>query len=159
MSARPVSIAGLTKGWPKIGKGAYGTVYGRGDFVIKHAVNDGTRTYLEWVIQRTLEGRRMRGMPWVEWLQDDGDSHYIVKMRRYRSLSTVTPPDSTALSSGSVHRDPDAPRYLELLIEEFTAETGVSANDMHHGNVMGDDNHEWIVTDPSYSGYKPLVLH
>jgi hypothetical protein len=154
-------IENIARSWPQVGSGLYGTVYGSpdGDYVIKRARNDGTRTYLEWVMDRTLEGRRLRGMPWVEWLQDDGPDGYAVKMRRYRPLATVAPKDSGVTRVFQVHRHEDAPRYLETLIQAFEADTGVGAWDVHYGNVMGDDNGEWIVLDPSSDGYKPLTVH
>jgi hypothetical protein len=146
-------------GWPCIGSGCYGSVYAApdGDWVIKRSRNDGTRTYLEWVVQRTLEGRRMRGMPWVEWVQPDGEDCYLVKMRRYEPLASVAPSDSRVTWTRSVHMHEDAPRYLASLIDAFKAECpGVGVWDVHCDNVMGDDNGEWIVTDPSSEAYVPL---
>ena len=149
------------RGLKVVGTGCYATVYASrdGDYVIKRGRNDGTRTYLEWVVQRTLQGKRMLGMPWVESLTDDGRNGYIAIMRRYESLDAIAPQVSNSIWDWGVNYHPDVPRYIERLVAAFEREGDVSANDLHSGNVMADDNGEWIVTDPSADDYVPITVH
>lgn len=138
----------------KIGAGGFARVYacpGK-DFIRKVSLNDGTRTYIEWVIKRTLEGRRMLGMPWVETLEENACCDtYKVLMRRYVKHVFDKWEDRH-------HVMAVAPLYVKKLLKAFKAETGVDFNDVHSDNVMLDDDGTWVVVDPSSDDYVALPV-
>lgn len=142
--------------WNKyMGSGAYGRVYtsenGAGDpnWVVKYATNDGTRTYLEWVMLKRAKGEFMKGMPLIDWLVPVGENQYMVAMKRYACARDLL----------KYHGNPD---YIVALAKAFERETGVHANDAHYGNIMGGNWRkparldDLVLTDPSSSPYTPL---
>lgn len=155
------------KGYERIAGGCYGNVYGKPDspWIIKRATNDGTRTYLEWVMLKTKRGERMRGMPELDFIIPLSDSssrwgEYLVAMKRYQSVSKQLQ-DHYGFKQNptySVNRDPACPAYINRLLEAFERDCPiVSANDVHHGNIMLDKaTGDFIVTDPSSSSYRPV---
>lgn len=132
-------------GWSDyLGKGSFSSVWGNPnvpDWVIKFGENDGTRTYLEWVMLRTAAGKRMKGMPEVEWIVPIGACKYLVAMKRLHKRVTY---------------ERESPDYITELKIAFKQETGVDANDAMFGNIMQDAKGELVLTDPSSWPYRPL---
>lgn len=141
------------QGADKIGGGVYGQVYTlpktNHQWIVKSAKDDGTRSYLEWVQYRTRIGKRMRGMPIIDFLYAR-DGRYIVGMKRYKPLD-----DDQRIAFGRAKYEPS--HYISRLIAEFEEETGVEANDCHGNNAMWDEKTKSIIlTDPSSQQYVPL---
>lgn len=154
------------QGYERIAGGCYGQVYAKdNEWIVKRARNDGTRTFLEWVLLKTARGERMQGMPELDFVvaitQDSGHlGEYIVAMRRYISVEHRLQKDFRFESYAvySCYKDPKCPRYVSELIDAFVADCpAVSANDIHHGNIMLDERTgDLVVTDPSSSLYRPI---
>lgn len=167
------------QGFHRIGNGCYSTVYSKHgtsdkpfEWVLKHGVNDGTRTFLEWVLLKTARGERMRGMPDVEFVADrplvqelnDGTTArigmYLASMRRYDKVDWFELFGADNLRY-PIHYDQrfieSEHRYIIDVVEAFEAETNVKAGDLHMANVMWDAKAQGIVvTDPSSYAYVPL---
>lgn len=150
------------QGYERIGGGCYGTVYAMhgNPWIVKRGYNDGTRTYLEWVILKTKRGERMRGMPEIDFLVESDDEHYLVAMKRYQCLSNKLESvyGFQCYPTYSIHRDPKCPAYITRLIDAFERDCpAVDVNDVHHGNVMLDPKSgDFILTDPSSATYRPV---
>jgi hypothetical protein len=143
------------KGWTFLASGAYGKVLAQpaGQLVVKKSRNDATRTYLEWVIAKTLAGEFMAGMPWIESLTDVGLGSYVVVMRRYEKKEFGWWGEHNWRSNPD---DSRCPLYIKTLVDALRQDTGIYADDMHLGNVLWDaETQTLIVTDPSGSGYEP----
>lgn len=141
------------QGWnDEIGGGCYAKVYAnhkKPDWVVKVGTNDGTRTYLEWVMLKRAKGEFMKGMPLVDWVVPIGERGYMVSMKRYK-----------AAHSYLEHHG--KPRYINELRAAFEHETGVRATDVHNGNIMWNGKkgepreNNLVLTDPSTAPYTPL---
>lgn len=141
------------RGAEYLASGCYGRVYSLpgNAWVVKKARNDGTRVYLEWVMHRTAIGRRMRGMPIIDFLVDgeEGSESYIVGMKRYEKRKE----EGQDLFLPAARQIP----YIKRLIEAFEEETGIGANDCHGGNFLLDKSTKTVIlTDPSSSCYRRL---
>ena len=134
-----------------LANGCYGHVYTKdgSDWVVKSAENDGTRTFLEWVMLKRAKGEYMKGMPLVDWVVPVGANRYMAAMKRYSRANELI-------------KEHGKPAYITELARKFQEETGVYANDLHSGNIMGAN---WkkparldnlVLTDPSSESYVPL---
>jgi hypothetical protein len=140
-------------GWEFLASGAYGKVYAdpRGQLIVKRAANDGTRTYLEWVIAKTLAGEFMRGMPWIESLRSVGSGHYIVVMRRYERKAYAWWDDQSITFE---RYESGTPKYLRDLNDAFVEATGGHMGDLGPANVLWDaETQTAVITDPSGGSY------
>lgn len=157
------------KGWAYLAGGCYGKVFEHpeSDWIVKQATNDGTRTYLEWVMLKTQRGERMRGMPEIDFLvpiQEPEAAHkndpgkYLVAMRRYEQLGQRLIDEFNFGQAHSIHTDPACPQYIVELKKAFEHDCpAVSASDMHYQNVMEDTRTgDFVLTDPSSSSYRPV---
>lgn len=155
------------KGFERIAGGYYCSVYARDDdpWVIKQGYNDGTRTYLEWCMLKTARGERMRGMPQIDFLVDDGDKGYIVAMKRYELIKDRLHEFGFPKgASGALHKQVGCPTYLTALVNAVNTDLqrdcdwgGDWCNDVHWANVMLDvESNDIILTDPSSALYLPL---
>jgi hypothetical protein len=148
------------QGYERIANGCFGVVYSHRntEWVIKRGQSDGTRSFLEWCLHRTRQGRRMKGMPDIDWMIPDGDGFYLVAMRKYESIKDNLQKYGweTGNKYFNLHTCPGCPQYIQVLIQVFQDETGIIANDMHYQNIMFDSLYrkELIVIDPSSGKYK-----
>lgn len=142
------------KGWEHLAGGLYGQVYAHPDskWIVKLAHNDGTRTYLEWVMLKTARGERMHGMPEIDFLVPISDDRYVVAMKRYRCAKRYF--------DYSIYR-PKTVAHIRELANAFERECPhMYASDVHYGNVLfdseDDDESKLILTDPCSGGYFSL---
>lgn len=147
----------VKKGFEKISNGCYGVVYGShaSEWVVKYAANDGTRTYLEWCLLMQRKGRKMRGMPELDFVVGLG-KHYMVAMKRYKPIKgRLMEFGWDSEYESYLHEKDGCPEYLKKLIEAFEKDCpAITCNDVHYENVMTDGK-SVILTDPSSSGYRP----
>lgn len=151
--------------WERFSGGCYGSVYHPcegSEWIVKLARNDGTRTYLEWCLWREKTGRKMKGMPEIDFLISyrvgNDENYYLVAMRRYTSLRDKFDEEEDRLKAITPAKDRgESSHYLRKLVLAFEEETGIQANDLHTGNFLYDERSKtYILTDPSSRGYHPL---
>jgi hypothetical protein len=155
----------FTATWPYLSSGCFGAVHASpcGEWVIKRARNDGTRTYLEWCRYKQSIGAGLRGMPEIDFLVMEDDAHYIVTLRRYESVKDretgeVRPEVGMGRWYDNVIDAIGCPDYIKELVDAFVAECKHKTFnlDLHANNVMWDKRTKTIiVTDPSSGDYEP----
>lgn len=132
--------------WTYIGSGGFASVHGHKnrEWVLKRAQNDGTRTYLEWCLIKQARGERMQGMPEIDFVIPISEHQYVAAMRRYYPSKDAGP----------------IPDYIYELAQECELDNpAIVCRDLHRGNIMmkySDNQGEFILTDPSSSGYRPV---
>lgn len=146
----------VKQGYDCFSSGLMGKVYGKSDskWVVKIAHNDGTRTYLEWVLLKSKRGERMKGMPTIDFLVEVDELKYMVAMKRYERVEAAD--FGTDYLRVPIWLNECCPKYISELRDAFEEDNpGVRMNDMHSANVMLSGK-EWIVTDPNSSEYLPV---
>ena len=153
-----ITIPIETAGWKFLANGCHGKVFHRQgcDWIIKHAANDGTRTYLEWVWLKTKRGEKMRGMPELDFVVGVNEASYVVGMRKYKKLRDHMQDVGITDLTYPLHEKEGFPAYMHELLKVFAGECpSARQNDLHSENFMVDGK-TLILIDPSAAQYRPI---
>ena len=149
-------VSGFHRNMHMLGAGLFAEVFDVGDGTVVKVCRsiEGTYWWLKYAQALTLAGVRRDLVPEVyELVTVDymGSTGYMAVMRKYHCAKEVI----AAAGDAEFTCGDWLPGWYEAqgLFDQWCRDVGMArsirVNDLHHGNVMLDDDDDWVVTDPS----------